>query len=745
MAAESETLFHLAKVEINSFSKWFDEKLEPFAKSSHPLELTAWRSELGLIRGLVEHPERVRIALVGTTGAGKSTFLNAVLGQEVLPVGVMQPCTAFVTAVSYSPESRYSVTVQFCTSDEWEKDLEALAGALRPGETEEDGESRSESKRLLEAARKRVQAVYGFDENFDPDAVLYAKLPAPVQAVFSAGSTQTHHFEDAKEMLSHLRKLIRGESSLWPLVKEVNISGPYDCLAGGLELVDLPGLNDPNEARVEVTREFLRTSPFVWIIFSMIRGLTQDIQQILREEKLLRTLVFSGTYGAALSLVGTKADDVDTDIASQLGLSEDCSFSELVQEYRKQTVQEARKQLEQMVRDLASPGDEGATLNRMIEMTRQVRVHTTSSSAYNKLKGVGRLRKDYGLEDESETGIPEVHDHLREIGKEAGAAFHAETARQRLEQLRTEIDFFFRARAQASSSEMDEARERFAAEFDSFTRNVRDVQRHANDQLKFYRDRFLEKMDPLLRTSVKGIQVTTEGWRAIHWATLRAIVQRDGTFRSPSTGRSFDFNESLAEPLLAQLPVSWEQYFTDDLGGIAKTFVIQITESGKNFCERIRLIVDLLFKRKDSHVEEQLAWFKDKVSLLADAARTTVFSAVRERRSELAVKIPLVAKDMMQPAYDVAKAESGPGMKRRMLDDHLEPRAVNSARPIYSTIHKDLVEGLKDLEVVIVGMFRDLTLAAEKQAEIVAHNAHIDIGGTTIDPKTEDLLNSMPR
>ena len=41
-------------------------------------------------------------------------------------------------------------------------------------------------------------------------------------------------------------------------MKEVNVSGPYACLAGGLEFVDLPGLNDPNEARVEVTREYLR-------------------------------------------------------------------------------------------------------------------------------------------------------------------------------------------------------------------------------------------------------------------------------------------------------------------------------------------------------------------------------------------------------------------------------------------------------------------------------------------------------
>ena len=98
-------------------------------------------------------------------------------------------------------------------------------------------------------------------------------------------------------------------------------------------------------------------------------------------EKLLRTLVLSGTY-SALSLVGTKADDIDTNIAPQLGLSDDCSIQELVAAYCAQTVTEARKQLEQMVRDLPTSLEEEETLARMIEMARQVPVHTTSANAY---------------------------------------------------------------------------------------------------------------------------------------------------------------------------------------------------------------------------------------------------------------------------------------------------------------------------------------------------------------------------
>src|SRR4029077_7338980 len=110
----------------------------------------------------------------------------------------------------------------------------------------------------------------------------------------------------------------------------------------------------------------------------------------------------------------------DMTAADQLGLSEDCEISELIATYRNQTVREAQRQLEEMVRDLAVEADKGETLNRMIAMARGVRVHTTSASSYSKIRKIGRLRKDYGIEDETETGIPGIHNHLTEIAREAG-------------------------------------------------------------------------------------------------------------------------------------------------------------------------------------------------------------------------------------------------------------------------------------------------------------------------------------
>jgi hypothetical protein len=714
----------------------------PSAESAHPLELATWRKELELIRGLVDHPDRVRIALVGATGAGKSSFLNAVLGQEVLPIGVMEPCTAFVTSVTYSADSLYHATTEFCSREEWQRDVDAFVSAMAPGDSD-DGGGRGEERRVLEAARKRIEAVYGTQFDVESAAALRTRrLPAEADRLLRSGGRESCTFEDAKGMLTYLRDLVRGTSTLWPLVTQVSISGPYKYLSGGIELVDLPGLNDPNAARVEVTREFLRTSPFVWVVFSMIRGLTADIQEVLREEKLLRLLVLSGNLGT-LSLIGTKADDVDMNIADQLGLDEDCSPEDLVRAYREQTVDHVRLQLEGMVRDLGSGPEDAETLERMVTIAREVEVHATSANAYMRLNNIGRLRRDFGIHEVEETGVPAVHRHLERIGKEAGAEFGAHAAELRLNRLREEITFFFRGKEQESTPQLEDARARIQKQHESFQTAIQSIQGDTSTRLKLYQERFLERIDPLLGTSVHGVRQAAEGWEVIHWSTLRALVHRGGVYRSPSTGRSYDLNEDLAEPLLTQLPAAWEHYFTDDLDRVTADFVVRLTEVGKSFCAQVRLVVEVIFDRPSKGVEDQLRWFQDKVALLASEATGRVRTTVRTRRNELAAKMPLVAAASMTPAYESSKPEAGPGMKRRILSN-LQPTALRSAQPIYTTIQTDLVAGLSDLDAIIVGMFGRLAQAAEEQARIVAQNANLDVGVVARDPVVKQILNSMP-
>ena len=190
------------------------------------------------------------------------------------------------------------------------------------------------------------------------------------------------------------------------------------------------------------------------------------------------------------------------------------------------------------------------------------------------------------------------------------------------------------------------------------------------------------------------------------------------------------------------MPVSWEKYFTDDIGGVTNEFALRIMGAGENFCDKVRLIIDLLFHKKDASMEAQLEWFQKKVDLLVKTANHKIITAVRERRRELASKMPLVAKERMKPAYNASKQECGRGMKRRILD-MMNTHAQASAQPIYSTIQHDLLEGLNDLEFNIDGMLRELAKTAEEQAQTVAHNANIEMSEVHVDPVIADLLQSI--
>ena len=393
---------------------------------------------------------------------------------------------------------------------------------------------------------------------------------------------------------------------------------------------------------------------------------------------------------------------------------------------------------------MATPADAGETLDRMLNLASNISVHTTSASAYMKIKGIGRLRKDYGLHEAEDTGIPDVHGHLRKIAREAGVEFNASMALKRLDQLRGEIVFFFRAAAQEAAPRANQVPKRIQEELSKFFRHLAAAQSETKIKLDVYREAFHQRLNPLLLSSVQGVKRVCQIWGGIHWATVRAIVQRDGIFKSPSTGKFYDFNDDLTEPLMGHLPVTWEHYFTDELGRVVEVFVTTVTEGGTNFCERVSLIVELSLDHKDEMLSEQLAWFQDKIKLLAQASQSRLMAAVTARRSKLAGKIPLVARNYMAPAYGDAKAESGPGMKNRMLA-RLSKAAITSASPIYDTIQTDLLDGLNELNAVILGLFDELVGAARTQANNVVNNAAIDIDTAILDPEVQAMLAAMPQ
>src|SRR3990170_7065969 len=67
------------------------------------------RGSVELAKKLTE--QRFVVAVVGEFKRGKSTFINALLGEELLPVGVV-PLTSVVTVVTHGPDQRVEVVYE---------------------------------------------------------------------------------------------------------------------------------------------------------------------------------------------------------------------------------------------------------------------------------------------------------------------------------------------------------------------------------------------------------------------------------------------------------------------------------------------------------------------------------------------------------------------------------------------------------------------------------------------------------
>jgi small GTP-binding protein len=73
-------------------------RLDRHARTLHALDATAKVAELA-----VERSRPVRVAIVGEFNAGKSTFINAVIGADIAPTGVL-PTTATLHHLRYAPD-----------------------------------------------------------------------------------------------------------------------------------------------------------------------------------------------------------------------------------------------------------------------------------------------------------------------------------------------------------------------------------------------------------------------------------------------------------------------------------------------------------------------------------------------------------------------------------------------------------------------------------------------------------------
>uniref|UniRef100_A0A8C8RII6 FHA domain-containing protein n=1 Tax=Pelusios castaneus TaxID=367368 RepID=A0A8C8RII6_9SAUR len=287
------------------------------------VHMEEWREQIDKLQKDTKMP-KTYIAVVGNTGAGKSSLLNALLDEEaVLPTSAMRACTAVVVEISKASGKRlYEADVEFLSKEEWANELKALLEDMK----DKSGNLKKrcpDRKTEAGAAYSRVKAVYGMVAELP-------KLKEMEEVTQHLGTVKHISAEKAADFRTKIEKFIDSRTDnlrdmkggeFWPIVKCVKIRVPgSDVLKTGAVLVDLPGIRDSNAARDNAAKEYLKNCSAVWVVANITRAVDDKTAKEMLSENLRRQLLMDGQYGS-LAFVCTKTDSFNiTEIISDLDL-----------------------------------------------------------------------------------------------------------------------------------------------------------------------------------------------------------------------------------------------------------------------------------------------------------------------------------------------------------------------------------------------------------------------------------------
>ncbi|KAM6220799.1 nuclear GTPase SLIP-GC [Rhynchocyon petersi] len=232
---------------------------------------------------LIEKPplDPIYIGLFGSTGAGKSSLINAIIQQAMfLPVSGESTCTSCIVQVSSGCCDQYEAKIHFLSDQEWKEELRYLTALLHRTEEwgrEEDAWDRDDA---VEEAIWKLQMLYGNGaERKNYDELLRAKPRGKIPT----SRIITLKAEEAEELSMKLDPYIRAQrrdcntesagTQIWPLIKYVEVTLPKsELIPEGIVLVDIPGTGDFNSKRDEMWKKTIDKCSVIWVISDIERA-----------------------------------------------------------------------------------------------------------------------------------------------------------------------------------------------------------------------------------------------------------------------------------------------------------------------------------------------------------------------------------------------------------------------------------------------------------------------------------------
>ncbi|XP_076609320.1 nuclear GTPase SLIP-GC-like [Chaetodon auriga] len=263
----------------------------------------------------LETDKRELVGVFGKTGAGKSSLINAIIGEKnLLPSGDVSACTSVIIKVEANMHStKYEAEIEFITKEDWQEELWSSSNVFNDNaDLENDQEVDSDDRDTAE----KLSAVYGEEwKDKSPENLMDSKYFKEVPE-FLPSKKKTLTCESAKELSAKLAKYTRSDSKdsnseevkrwYWPLVKCVTVRVPRNDLLQHVTLVDLPGNGDRNKSRDKMWKEFVESCSTVWVVTEINRAAAEkEAWDILESAS---SLMGNGGECQQIHFICTKSD-----------------------------------------------------------------------------------------------------------------------------------------------------------------------------------------------------------------------------------------------------------------------------------------------------------------------------------------------------------------------------------------------------------------------------------------------------
>ncbi|KAI1267365.1 hypothetical protein F5Y18DRAFT_336204 [Xylariaceae sp. FL1019] len=302
-----------------------------------------WSTSIEKILHKAKTPHTI-IGVVGGTGQGKSSVINAVLGEEkLLPTNCMRACTAVITELAWNnsedPTRLYRAEIEFISAEEWHQELVHLCQDFAEIN---DGPDNSNANTDSGVAWAKIQAVYPYMTKEALPQTNLALLANSSAVKDILGTTKTLHESTAASFTRNIRTYVDSKEKvqfsdaktgpqtqdavvgeLWPLIKVVRIFTKADALSTGAILVDLPGVEDSNAARAAIAGKYIEKCNALWVVANITRAIDDKVAQKLLGNSFRQQLRYDGNY-SIVTFICSKTDDISIMAAVEpLGLNRD--------------------------------------------------------------------------------------------------------------------------------------------------------------------------------------------------------------------------------------------------------------------------------------------------------------------------------------------------------------------------------------------------------------------------------------